>query len=306
MGSERPRLSVIVPSYNPGEKIPRCLEALKALEVEAPFEIIVVDSGDDGTAEALESDEGVRLVRSPARLFPGTTRNRGAEAASGSVLSFIDADCVPSADWLQRIIEARPAENRTAVGGAILNGTPESAVGSAEYFSELSGLLPGGPPRKVDFLPGANFAVGAEAFREVGGMRDYEKGSDVTFGRDCRAHGIQPLFRPEITVAHFNRTDARGFLRNQEKLGWGAGNNRALFDLPGSWMARRPPAWPLAPLARLVRVLYRSARDGRGQRLQLLKAAPWIFAGSLYFGVGFARGARDGRKARRAGAGSPC
>lgn len=296
-----PELSVIIPSYNSGRKILRCFDALKALEVDAPFEIIVVDSGEDGMGELLERTEGITTVRSADRLYPGTTRNRGALVARGRVLCFIDADCVPSPDWLQKILEARLDDSRTVVGGAILNGTPESAVGTAEYFSELSGSLPGRPRRGVDFLPGANFAVGADAFREVGGFRDYEKGSDVTFGSDCRARGIQPVFHPDITVAHYNRTEAQGFLRNQEKLGWGTGNNRALFDLPGSWLARRPLAWPLVPLVRFTRICYRSMRDSAGRRMQLVKALPWILLGSIYFGVGFARGARDGRRAREAG-----
>lgn len=295
-----PELSIIIPSYNSGQKILRCIDALKALEVDAPFEIIVVDSGDDGTGDRLERTEGITTVRSNERLYPGTTRNRGAEVARGRVLCFIDADCVPSPDWLKKILGERPDSSRTAVGGAILNGTPESAVGTAEYFSELSGLLPGRPRRRLDFLPGANFALGVEDFREVGGFRDYEKGSDVTFGCDCREHGIQPVFCPDITVAHYNRTESKGFLRNQEKLGWGTGNNRALFDLPGSWLARRQAAWPLVPLVRFTRILYRSVRDGAGQRAQLAKALPWILLGSIYFGVGFARGARDGMRARGA------
>jgi glycosyltransferase involved in cell wall biosynthesis len=292
-----PVLSVIIPCYNPGHKVFRCIDALKDLRVDAPFEIIVVDSSDDGAGGLLERTEGITAVRSAEKLYPGTARNRGAQAARGRVLCFIDADCVPSSDWLQRILEERLDASRTAVGGAILNGTPESPVGTAEYFSELSGLLPGRPKRDVDFLPGANFALGADAFREVGGFKDYEKGSDVAFGSDCLARGIQPVFHPLVTVVHYNRSERLGFLRNQQKLGWGAGNNRFLHELPGSRVARLPIVWPLVPIARFARIMYRSVRDGEGQRLVLLKVLPWIFLGSIYFGVGFVRGACDGKRA---------
>lgn len=290
-------ISVIIPSYNSSDKIPRCLAALDEQQTGASFEIIVVDSSEDGTGETLERREEIRLIRSEGRVFPGTARNRGAGAASGLILAFVDADCIPSPQWVQRIWEARPDLSNTLVGGCVANGTPESSIGSAEYFSELSALLPGSPQREVDFLPAANISVGASQFREVGGFKDYEKGSDVTLGKDCREKGIQPVFHPEIVVAHINRTDFNGFARNQERLGWGAGNNRVLYDLPGSWLAKFPPGWPLVPAVRFTRIAYRSFRDGSGQRVQVLKALPFIFLGTLFFGYGFARGALEARRA---------
>lgn len=296
-----PELSVIIPSYNSGRKIFRCIDAIKALESSAPFEIIVVDSSADGTGEELELVDGIRLLRSSTKLYPGSARNQGAEMSSGRILCFTDADCIPESDWLKEILNSIVEKDRTLVGGPILNGTPDNLVGTAEYYSEFSGILRGNAGDKMDFFPTANTAIAAEHFRETGGFRDYEKGSDVAFGSDCRSRGIQPVFHPEIKVTHVNRTDLRGFLRNQEKLGWGTGNNRALFGLPGSWLARRQAAWPLVPLVRFTRILYRSVRDGAGQRAQLAKALPWILLGSIYFGVGFARGARDGMRARGAG-----
>jgi cellulose synthase/poly-beta-1,6-N-acetylglucosamine synthase-like glycosyltransferase len=293
-----PELSVIIPSFNSRDKIVKCLDGLRSQRIDSPFEMIVVDSSDDGTGDMLSGIEDIVLVRSRERLYPGTARNRGAEAATGCVLCFIDADCVPSTDWLERILEADPEAGRTAVGGAVRNGTPESSVGTAEYFSELSGLLPGRPMREVEFLPGANTAVGASAFAEVGGYRDFEKGSDVTFGSDCRRRGIQPVFHPEIAVAHGNRTDFSGFASNQEKLGWGAGNNRVLYELPGSWLARNRIAWPLVPAARFSRIMLRGLRDGTGERWRLLKAAPHILVGSVRYGIGFARGVRDAEATR--------
>ena len=289
-----PLLSVIIPSYNSGERVLSCLEALRGQSADVSFEVIVVDSSDDGTGEVLERLQDIKLIRSSGRLFPGTTRNRGAAEAGGAVLCFIDADCIPSPQWIANIWKARPDKNRMVVGGAISNGTPGSAVGSAEYFSELSGFFPMHVVKSVRFLPAANFAVGAETLREVGGFTDLEKGSDVAFGEQCRRAGVRLLFDPSIRVAHVNRTDLRGFLANQERLGWGSGRNRALFDLPHSWLVRFPPAWPLVPAARLSRLCYRVLRHGKGQRCGLVKSLPAAAAGALYFGAGFVRGARQG------------
>jgi len=288
-----PEISVIVPSYNSRDKIERCLAALRDQQVDVGFEVIVVDSSDDATGEALENVAGIKLVRSPIRLYPGTARNRGAEVASGRILCFTDADCIPADNWLQRISDACANEERVLVGGPILNGTPESLVGTAEYFSEFGALLAGANGCRIDFFPTANAAIPARYFRETGGFRDFEKGSDVAFGSDCRALGIQPVFSPKVRVSHGNRTDLRGFLRNQERLGRGAGNNRVLFDLPGSWLTRSRIALPLVPAARFSRIIWRCMRDGAGQRAGLLMSTPLVLAGAVWFGIGFARGVRD-------------
>lgn len=294
-GHKAPAISVIIPSYNSADRIRACLDALVEQDLQAPFEVIVSDSSDDGTAGVLAAREGITVVRSPERLYPGTSRNRGVERARGSVLCFTDADCVPPPDWLKRIWGARPDLAKTAVGGALSNGTPRSSVGTAEYFSEFSEFLPGCPKRTARFIPTANLAIGAGEFAVTGGFRDYEKGSDVTFGHDCMERGIPVIFNPGITVAHVNRTDLKSFLSNQRRLGRGAGNNRVLHRLKGSWLAGFPPAWLMVPAARFSRIAFRSLRYGSGQRGSLMKSIHLLALGALYYGAGFAEGALAGR-----------
>lgn len=270
-----------------------CLDSLKYQQTDLEFEVIVVDSSDDGTAERLERDRAVKLLRSPHRLFPGSARNLGVAAACGAVLCFTDADCQPANNWIENIWKTRPDLNRIAVGGTITNGTPASIVGTAEYFSEFSGFL-GSRMRVVsNFFPTANLSIGAHQFREVGGFRDFEKGSDVAFGLDCRKAGIRLVYDPSIGVSHLNRTGLGAFLSNQDKLGWGAGNNRALLDLPGNWLTGYPLAWPLVPGLRLARISTRALLGGRGRRSSFVKSLPAISAGAVCFGAGFARGIRD-------------
>jgi len=52
--SRRPRVSVIVPAYNSARSIERCLAALARQETSHPFEVLVVDSGDDDTCARAE------------------------------------------------------------------------------------------------------------------------------------------------------------------------------------------------------------------------------------------------------------
>jgi GT2 family glycosyltransferase len=83
--------SVIIPTYNRRDYLLACLDRVAA-QRHAPHEVIVVDDGSsDGTCEAVEGMEGVRLIRQE-NAGPGAARNRGAQAATGDYLAFLDSD----------------------------------------------------------------------------------------------------------------------------------------------------------------------------------------------------------------------
>ena len=77
-------ISVIVPSYNEGRKIRRCIRALKRQKTEKTYEIIVIDDGStDGSLQWL-SGNGVRVHRQ-RNQGPAAARNLGVEKARGNV-----------------------------------------------------------------------------------------------------------------------------------------------------------------------------------------------------------------------------
>lgn len=92
--------SVIVPTYNRREPLLECLASVSA-QRRRPDEVIVVDDGStDGTVEALAGTEGVTVIRQ-SNAGPGAARNRGAAAAIGDYLVFLDSDDV----WLPWSLE---------------------------------------------------------------------------------------------------------------------------------------------------------------------------------------------------------
>jgi len=94
------KLSVVVPVYNGGTDLRRCLQSL-AESARKPDEILIVDDGstDGAVACAAEfSAQVVRLKGSPRG--PAFARNRGARKASGEILVFVDADVRVHTDTL--------------------------------------------------------------------------------------------------------------------------------------------------------------------------------------------------------------
>src|SRR6266511_3482136 len=96
-----PRISVIVPTWNEAKYLPALLASLQA-QTAPPLEVIVADSGStDGTPDLARAAGA--LVLEGGRKGPGEGRNRGARAARGDVLLFVDADCTVPPELLSAV-----------------------------------------------------------------------------------------------------------------------------------------------------------------------------------------------------------
>jgi hypothetical protein len=87
-GTRDPVISVIVAAYNARARIHGALDSLREQDVEDPYEVIVVDSGDDDCAAHVSAAyPEVRLIHSERRLYPGAARNAGIRAGMCSSAS---------------------------------------------------------------------------------------------------------------------------------------------------------------------------------------------------------------------------
>lgn len=84
------RLSIILPAKNEGAALAGLLPRLRAARPDA--EIIVVDDGSADDTRALCQAAGVTCLSSPYSMGNGAAIKRGARAASGDVLVFMDGD----------------------------------------------------------------------------------------------------------------------------------------------------------------------------------------------------------------------
>ncbi|MFN3325129.1 MAG: glycosyltransferase family 2 protein [Bryobacteraceae bacterium] len=101
------RVSVIVPLFNKGPYVGRCLDSIAA-QTYSDFEIIVVDDGstDEGpSVVASRTSPRLRLIRQK-NAGPGAARNRGAAEARGELLAFLDADDAWHPEYLESSVVA--------------------------------------------------------------------------------------------------------------------------------------------------------------------------------------------------------
>jgi len=124
---KQPKISVIIPARNEEDVIERCLRSLLNQKVK-PYEIIVVNDGStDRTKEIVERmmkrEKRIRLINFEEGHSAAFARNRGAEAARGDVVYFLDADV--EVDDKELIGEIAKAFEDEGIGAVAVGGKGE-------------------------------------------------------------------------------------------------------------------------------------------------------------------------------------
>jgi cellulose synthase/poly-beta-1,6-N-acetylglucosamine synthase-like glycosyltransferase len=154
-------ITVIVAAYNEERHVAECLASLLA-QTYSPIEIIVADDGStDGTAAVVQTFAGVRLLRRP---HEGKARavNAAAEAATGDILLFLDADLRFERNYVAMLIA--PILAGRAVGTCHAD---ERVANPDNVWSHCQQVLHGLPrDRRLDLAP-EDFAAGTTVFRAI-------------------------------------------------------------------------------------------------------------------------------------------
>lgn len=103
------KVSVVVPVYNPGQYIDRCIRSI--LDQSLPddeFEVIFVDDGSTDTTpgrlDALAAEHrNIKTIHQENSGWPGKPRNVGIAAATGEYVFFLDHDDALGREALERM-----------------------------------------------------------------------------------------------------------------------------------------------------------------------------------------------------------
>lgn len=235
-----PTVSVVVPTHGRPASLSRCLEALATQTLPRDlFEVIVSDDGSPTPVPEIVAPFAdriaVRVVRRP-RSGPATARNEGARHARGRLLAFTDDDCVPSAQWLELLMERMRRHPGSMIGGSIVNILPDDPYATATqlimscvydyYASHMVGHR---------FFSTTNLAVPAKRFWLLDGFSESFQeaaGEDYDLCARWAEAGFPTEYAPEVEVGHAHGHTFTSFWK--QHFGYG----RALFRVREG-MARR-------------------------------------------------------------------
>ena len=156
------RLSIILPAKNEAPALADLLPRLRAAQPEA--EIIVVDDGSTDDTRRICTEVGVRCLSSPYSMGNGASIKRGARAASGEVLVFMDGDGQHDPADVARLL-AKLEEGHDLVVGA-RDWDSQAGVGRGVANTVYNWLATRMTGHQVADLTSGIRAVRADKFRE--------------------------------------------------------------------------------------------------------------------------------------------
>lgn len=200
------KASVVVPAFNEERLLPESLAAIGTAtraftDAGWSTELIVCDNNStDRTAEIARA-AGATVVFEPHNQI-ARARNRGAGAARGEWLVFVDADSYPDAELFGDVV--REAAAGCIGGGATVAVDIDDAVARAWVgaWNRLS--------RTLKWAAGSFIFCEAAAFRELGGFsEDFYAGEEIEFSRRLKRLARRRGQRMVILHRHPLRTSER-------------------------------------------------------------------------------------------------
>jgi GT2 family glycosyltransferase len=180
---------------------------------------VVDDGSTDSTAEVIRWYSQVRLI-TQTNAGPAAARNRGAKEARGSIILFTDDDCVPTADWLDAMLE--PFSDPAIVGAKGVYRSRQKSIAARfvqiEYEDRYNRMA--GFPY-IDFVDTYSAAFRRERFLEMGG---YDTSFPVACAEDIElsyrmsVRGWKMKFVPKAIVYHTHPETLSQYLKKKYKF----------------------------------------------------------------------------------------
>lgn len=210
-------VAVVIPHYDDLARLSRCLTALTTQDFTG-VEIVVADNATPGGLRDLPVEfPQVRFVVEPEK-GAATARNAAVAATTAPWIAFLDADCVPGADWLARVRDIADGAQDVVIGGRIVvfDETPPPRSG-AEAFEAVFAFDQERYIMSKGFSVTANLLTARSTFTSVGpfvpGVSE-----DLEWCYRATAAGYRLRYDPSLCVAHPSRSDWPELRRKWRRL----------------------------------------------------------------------------------------
>jgi glycosyltransferase involved in cell wall biosynthesis len=187
----------------------------------AKFEVIVVDNGSRDDTVKIAKSFPFKVLFELENQNADAARNKGIEAASGDIIVFTDADCIPDPNWLMEGIKYLESSNSDMIAGNI-QFSFENKNSAAEIYDATSNLQHknsvGG--RNIAFT--ANLFVKRRVFDALGLFPSNSLGGgDIILTNKATSYGFKLRYCKTASISHptrgFSDLCIKGFRIGREK-----------------------------------------------------------------------------------------
>ena len=216
------RTSVVIVNWNAGALLAECVAGVSA-QLRPGDEIVLVDNGstDGSLAPVVASHPTVRVVETGANLGFAAGANRGADAARGDVLLFLNPDARPAREAVALLADTLALVPGAGFAGGGLVDAAGRWQPAAARFGALAHLLldttPGRLPARwrrrpyaVEWVYGTFMAVRRDLFRQLGGfdVRFFMYGEDMDLCHRAARVGARTILVPGARAIHHGAVSA--------------------------------------------------------------------------------------------------
>ncbi|MBI4790121.1 MAG: glycosyltransferase family 2 protein [Chloroflexi bacterium] len=211
------KLSVVIPAHNGERQLRRCLKTL-ATHTRQPDEIIVVDDASSDGSANLAREMGARVLSLPdGPSGPAFARNRGAEAASGDLVVFLDADVAVHPDTLALVEKYMMEHDEVAALFGSYDDAPRYRSTVSAYKNLLHHFVHQHGQREASTFWAGCGAIRRDVFLALGGFNEsYARPSieDIELGIRLRRAGYRVWLCPDVQVKHLKHWRLDSLLRS--------------------------------------------------------------------------------------------
>jgi GT2 family glycosyltransferase len=282
---DKPFVSVVIPVYNDGDRLTRCLQALYLQTYPySRYEVVVVDNNSTQDLQGrCQQFPNVRYCWEP-KQGNNAARNHGIAVAQGEIIAITDSDCIPSQSWIAEGVRSLQSHPQAGIiGGHIqffFQGKTPTVV---EYADRCFFLQQQVYVERDRYAAGANLFVRRAVIESVEGFDDRLLNlGDKEFGQRVDRAGWQVVYCAEAIVWHPARATLKDLLLKGRRQ---AGALRQLARLRGEKLPQcgfMPMGWEF----------WRSVWQDQnlptcGEKLAFIRVMhclKWVVARELWFG----------------------
>lgn len=225
----RPAVAVIIPFAGSASELASVLNGFAELDLRQDDELVVVNNSPVPLEQIQLPTGPANVVMAPQEGSSYYARNVGAASTTAPWLLFVDADCIPSKDLLDRYFDPPPEATVAGIAGGVVPSPPSSYV---ERYAASRGHLDATATFHAEERPTAataNFLVRRAVFNELGGFATgIRSGGDYDFSWRLQQAGHRLSLNVDAVVEHEHRDSVRRLIRQFRKYGAGA-----------AWLRRR-------------------------------------------------------------------